>query len=158
MNKFCFMLIGCLLVSSAVCQSPYGLYADLLLSLSDQGLFDAALAGRTFNCRISRGTSTTACDLYATAGLDNGTWTGLPDLYGTGCVVGDFPKAIRTCWGAPNTYPNYNSTPTPICTPSGIKNAANMIRIAINRGWCKLPICIRYPTCPVLTPLVPITV
>jgi hypothetical protein len=25
-----------------------------------------------------------------------------------------------------------------------------MIRIAINRGWCRLPICIGYPTCPVL--------
>ena len=153
MNKFCFMLIGCLIVSSIVCQSAYGLYADLLLGLSDQGLFDAALSGRTFNCRLSRGALSTACDFYATATLDNGTSIGLPDLYGSGCVVGpDFPKAINTCWPAPNTYPNYNSTTTPICTSSGIKNAANMIRIAINRGWCKLPICIRYPKCPVLAP------
>ena len=151
MNKFCFMLIGCLLVSTTVCQSPYGLYADLLLGLSDQALFDTALAGRTYNCRVTRGASTAACDLYATAGLASGTFTGLPDLYGSGCVVApDFPKRVNTCFPAPNTYPNYNSTPTPICTGSGVKNAANMIRIAINRGWCRLPICIGYPTCPVL--------
>ena len=80
MNKFCFMLIGCLLVSTTVCQSPYGLYADLLLGLSDQALYEAALAGRTYNCRVTRGASTAACDLYATAGLASGTFTGLPDF------------------------------------------------------------------------------
>ena len=147
MNSFCFILIGCcLLVSNILCQSAFGLYADLLLGLSDQGLYDAALAGLTGNCKVNKGSTTSACDLYAVVRLSNGTWIGLPDLVGTGCVrAPDFPKRQSTCWGPPNTYTNYNTTPTPICTGSGIKNAANMIRIAINRGWCKLPLCIKYP-------------
>ena len=117
MNRFCLILIGFLIVSSTVCQSVYGLYADLLLGLSDQGLYDAALAGLTGNCKINKGSATSACDLYAIVKLNNGTWIGLPDLLGTGCVKApDFPKKMNVCWGSPNTYPTYNTTPTPICT------------------------------------------
>jgi hypothetical protein len=148
MKTLSFITITCLLILGSMCGSQWGLYADLLLGLSDQGLFDAGIAGLTGNCKITRGTSTSACDLYAIVKKDDGTWIGLPDLIGTGCVVApDFPKHMNICWGSPNTYPNYSSTSTPICTTSGVKNAANMIRIGLNRGWCKLPICIAYPNC-----------
>ncbi len=81
--------------------------------------------------------------MYAKVLTTPTTSSGLPDLYGTGCVKApDFPKSISTCWGAPNTYPIYNTAyggAYPICTSSGIKNAANMIRIGIIKGHCNLP-------------------
>jgi hypothetical protein len=58
-----------------------------------------------------------------------GLSTGLPDRYGTGCLDG--------CWGSPNTYYNYVNTVLPICTANQITNAANMIRIAIVKGYCE---------------------
>jgi hypothetical protein len=59
-------------------------------------------------------------------------WLGLPDKYGSGCLDG--------CWGPPNTYLNYNNSVIPICTSNQILNAANMIRIAIVKGFCEEPV------------------
>ncbi len=46
---------------------------------------------------------------------------------------------MNVCWPSPNTYPNYNNTIRPICTADHVKNAANMIRIGLLKGYCKLP-------------------
>jgi hypothetical protein len=152
--KILQLLVALLATLGTLAQSPYGVYADLLLSLSDQALYDAAVQRRVGQCFIVLcSTSNCACDLYAKVSINSTTSAGLPDLYGTGCVVApDFPKGMNICFPNPNTYAAYNSTPTPICTKSGVKNAANMIRIAIQRGYCKLPICLAFPNCPVLVP------
>lgn len=84
--------------------------------------------------------------MYAHIAKDSGTVDALPDLIGSGCVVApDWPKRVSTCWGSPNTYPNYQST-TPICTQNGKTNAANMIRIGIKKGYCRLPGCYISPS------------
>jgi hypothetical protein len=149
------LLATLLLVFGVMSQSPYGIYADLLLSLSDKALYEAALSRRVGRCFIStcKPDQSCSCDLYAQVSLDEGKSVGLPDLYGTGCVVApDMPKKICTCWGGSNNYPFYNKSSTPICSKCGIANAANMIRIGIMKGYCKLPICTSYPTCPALVP------
>lgn len=153
MKQFCILAVF-LLIFGAICQSPYGPYADVLLSLSDQALYEVGIKRLVGKCLITRcTTSQCACDLYAKISINSTTTAGLPDLIGSGCVVApDFPKHMNVCWPAPNTYPTYNSSPTPICTSSGVKNAANMLRIAISRGWCKLPLCLSYPSCPVVVP------
>ena len=46
---------------------------------------------------------------------------------------------MNVCWPSPNTYQNYNNTIRPICTADHVKNAANMIRIGLLKGYCKLP-------------------
>lgn len=134
-------LIGFLLVAQAMS----GAYMDLLLSLPDSMLFNLAVQQKVGQCYISICPITTtscACDLYAKVKLTATTSTGLPDLIGTGCVYApDYPRHMSICFGPPNTYPNYNATPTPICTSSGVKNAANMIRIGIKKGHCKIPTC-----------------
>ena len=93
-------------------------------------------------------TGSGSCDLYAqanNAASNQYPWLhkGLPDLIGTGCVKApDWPKRRSTCWSSgSNTYPFYNSTPFPICTNNGKKNALNMIRIGIIKDHCDLPCC-----------------
>jgi hypothetical protein len=132
-----------LLAFFLVSQAMSGAFADLLLSLPDAVLFDLAIKQKVGQCYISLCPSKTcACDMYAKIMVSGGTSLGLPDAIGTGCVVApDYPKHISYCWPSPNTYPNYNTTPTPICTSSGVKNAANMIRIGIKKGYCKIPAC-----------------
>lgn len=69
-----------------------------------------------------------ACSHYAFACKIDGTCTGLPDLYGSGCLDG--------CWGPPNTYYNYQSSKIPICTGDVTVNGANMMRIGLIKGYC----------------------
>lgn len=152
--KILQLLVLLLITFGTLAQSPYGPYADLLLSLPDDALYNAAVQKRVGQCSIGICTTTgCACDLYARVAINSTFVIGLPNLYGTGCVVApDFPKRMNICWPAPNPYGAYNGTSTPICTTSGIKNAANMIRIGIQKGYCKLPLCLAYPSCPVLVP------
>lgn len=111
-----------------------------LLAMSDQELWDAAMSGKTGKCRIADArTASSFCDYYVETLKYKGQglpYAGLPGLagkpYGSGCLVSPGGKNVTTCWGSPNVYPNYNSTSTPICTNDRVKNAANMIRIAIN--------------------------
>ena len=133
-----------LLTFFLVAQAMSGAYADLLLSLPDAILFDLAVKQKVGKCYITLCPSISCgvCDMYAKIKLSATTSSGLPDNYGSGCVVApDYPKHWSTCFGPPNTYLNYNGTPTPICTSSGVKNAANMIRIGIKKGHCQIPPC-----------------
>lgn len=117
-----------------ILQAMSGAYADFLLALPDAVLFDLAVKNKVGGCGIS--TQAYACSLYAKS-LQGSVYMGLPDLYGSGCVS----TASGDCWGPPNTYLNYNDSPTPICTNSPIKNGANMIRIGIIKGYCSLSSC-----------------
>lgn len=137
-----------LLTFFLVAQAMSGAYADLLLSLPDAILFDLAVKQKVGKCYITLCPSISCgvCDMYAKIKLSATTSSGLPDNYGSGCVVApDYPKHWSTCFGPPNTYLNYNGTPTPICTSSGVKNAANMIRIGIKKGHCQIPPCWSHP-------------
>jgi hypothetical protein len=113
-----------------------------LLSMSDKELWDAALSGKTGKCRIAdaRSSASSYCDYYVETLKFKGTgqpYAGLPGKgdgkpYGSGCLVSPGGRNVTTCWDAPNVYPKFNSSSTPICTSDAVKNAANMIRIAVN--------------------------
>lgn len=108
-----------------------------MLKLSDEALFQAGLAGKVGKCYIGDSRKASHfCDYYAKT-AKFGQSVGLPDAYGSGCLVApSAPKRISVCWGAPNTYDQYNSSATPICTDDYIKNGANMLRIGIMKGLC----------------------
>ena len=115
--------------------------SDLLLSLSDEELVKAAMSGKTGKCSISdaRNCSQCFCDFYAKTTKSGLEGQGLPHGYGSGCVVApEYPKAVDICWGAPNFYQQYNKSKTPICGSSFTRNAANMIRIGIEKKLCDL--------------------
>ena len=115
---------------------------ELLLSLSDQELTKAAFNGKTGKCVIVDATNCPQCfcDYYAQTSKAGLAGNGLPHGYGTGCIVApESPKGVGVCWGAPNVYDKYNNTKTPICGQSMIQNAANMIRIGIQKDLCDLP-------------------
>jgi hypothetical protein len=105
-----------------------------LINMSDQILFNAALNMQTGKCYLSdaRNCKSCACNYYAKI-LNPPVNPGLPDKYGTGCLVDpNLPKNMTTCFPPPNTYQNYNPTNRPICNPIDyIKNGANMIRIGL---------------------------
>lgn len=115
---------------------------QLLLSLSDEELVKAAMNGRVGKCSIvdAKNCSQCFCDFYAKTSKAGLLGEGLPHGYGSGCIVApDSPRRIDICWGAPNVYDQYNNSKTPICGRSLSSNAANMIRIGIERGLCDLP-------------------
>jgi hypothetical protein len=115
---------------------------ELLLSLSDDELVKAAQNGKTGKCYIAdaKDCSQCFCDFYAKTSKKGLSGEGLPNGYGSGCIVApDSPRGVDICWGAPNVYDQYNSSKTPICGRSMVKNAANMIRIGIQRNLCDLP-------------------
>ena len=115
---------------------------QLLLSLSDDDLVRAAMNGRTGKCSIvnAKNCPQCFCDFYAKTSKAGLLGVGLPHGYGSGCIVApDSPRRIDICWGAPNVYDQYNNSKTPICGRSLSNNAANMIRIGIQRGLCDLP-------------------
>jgi hypothetical protein len=115
---------------------------ELLLSLSDDELVKAAQNGKTGKCYIAdaKNCSQCFCDFYAKTSKGGLSGDGLPHGYGSGCIVApDSPRAVDICWGAPNVYDQYNNSKTPICGRSMVKNAANMIRIGIQRNLCDLP-------------------
>jgi hypothetical protein len=116
---------------------------DLLLSLSDAELVKAAMSGKTGKCSVvdARECPQCFCDYYAQSSKSGLQGVGLPHGLGSGCIVApDAPKRVDICWGAPNVYDQYNNSKTPICGASLIKNAANMIRIGIQRDLCDLPV------------------
>ena len=125
-----------------------------LLAKSDQDLWRAGRSGGVGKCYIARSIGSAAvCDFYLKTSKwgASQTYNGLPTKggvpYGSGCLSASSAsvmnpalpsdikeaqsKNVTTCWGPPNTYQSFNSSPTPICTPDHVKNAANMLRIAI---------------------------
>ena len=69
--KILQLLVLLFLSVGTLAQSPYGIYADLLLSLSDQALYDAAVQKRVGKCFITIcSTPNCACDLYAKVSLN----------------------------------------------------------------------------------------
>ena len=115
---------------------------ELLLSLSDEELVKAAQNGKTGKCYIAdaKDCSQCFCDFYAKTSKSGLRGEGLPHGYGSGCIVApDSPRGVDICWGAPNVYDQYNKSKTPICGRSMVANAANMIRIGIQRNLCDLP-------------------
>ena len=66
------LLVTLLFFCGVMSQSPYGIYADLLLSLSDKDLYEAALKRRVGKCFIStcKPGQSCACDLYAQVNLN----------------------------------------------------------------------------------------
>lgn len=154
------------LIIITLCLTTFPVLADVksdLLALSDQQLFDAASAGQVGHCKILDAKSLPfSCDFYA---YTDKVWSpvnpyqGLPGVdqkpFGSGCVYisSGNPKG-NTCWddGYPggNNYPQYNSTSTPICVENNhIKNAANMIRIALNTATDPCDIASIVPPAPV---------
>jgi hypothetical protein len=107
------------------------------LKMNDQELWEAGIAGKIGSCSISdaRNCEKCFCDFYVKTNKEGLEGPGLPHGYGSGCVVApQAPKGINNCWGSPNVYQDYNLSKTPICTKDHIKNAANMIRIALKRS------------------------
>jgi hypothetical protein len=110
-----------------------------LLAMSDEELYKAASSGKAGKCAIydAKDCKECFCDAYVKTTKTDPNGRGLPDNYGSGCLVApDAPRRIDFCFGAPNTYLNYNNSKTPICTSNAVKNAANMIRIGIQKGLC----------------------
>jgi hypothetical protein len=69
--------------------------------MSDQDLFTEALNGKVGKCRIfdSRAIGTHFCDYYAKVQDSSGAYQGLPDSYGSGCLVAPLePKGVGICW------------------------------------------------------------
>lgn len=107
-----------------------------LKKMTDEQLWEAATSGKVGRCFISDATqcSSCACDYYVKTTKEGLKGPGLPHGYGTGCVVAPSgPKGMSICWGAPNVYQDYSNSKTPICTTNHVKNATNMIRIALAR-------------------------
>jgi hypothetical protein len=108
----------------------------VLLSLSDE---EQVKAGK-WSIEDAKNCSQCFCDFYAKASKTGLLGKGLPHGYGSGCMVApDSPRRINICWGAPNVYDQYNKSKTPIFGRSLRNNAANMIRIGIERVLCDLP-------------------
>jgi len=100
-----------------------------LFLLPDQTLFDYGINRNSDLGRCYIQNTSAFCSFYGKYLFPNGTSTGLPDLYGTGCLG-------EGCWGPPNTYLNYQNTLLEICSGDVVKDGANMLRIGILKGYC----------------------
>lgn len=128
---------------------------DYYLNLDENALLSAAIRGNTIGtnpgCSISFGNSSSTCDIYVLAAtIDRNGGRGFPRNVlnqPNGCVrAPDWPKKVKLCI---YLRPEYN-VPTSVVqsfrTDTGITNAVNMLRYAIQSGDCLLPTCsIRTP-------------
>lgn len=118
------------------------------LAMSDAQLLFEALHPNTLfgigshRCYIERGGAGSACDVYVkTATIGSHSHRGWPRTtggLGTGCVKSpDFaPKRVSHCYYNDPQYALTNAERASFCTNSGLTNAVNQLRHAINDGQC----------------------
>lgn len=141
-----FILITLLLGGSTLVKAnAIQEFKNKIIDMTDQQIWDEASAGRVGKCRINdatqcRNSGNCWCNYYVQTDPTPGSqYNGLPGVnnatYGTGCL---YTQEVPTCWGAPNSY---SANAALYCTSDKVKNAANMIRTALNNtttDFCKI--------------------
>eukprot|EP00178_Gracilaria_changii_P019587 TRINITY_DN56722_c0_g1_i1.p1 TRINITY_DN56722_c0_g1~~TRINITY_DN56722_c0_g1_i1.p1 ORF type:complete len:175 (-),score=6.01 TRINITY_DN56722_c0_g1_i1:129-581(-) len=139
------LMLGLAPTSSSASDCPDPLTKSFYLSLSNNALFAYGVRKDIgAGCRISLGNSRAHCDLYVkSATVGNQGYRGWPrnrDGLGTGCVMApEFPKRRTYCYAMRSEYDHLPMLfRESMCTDSGLNNAANVLRDAIEKNQCGL--------------------
>eukprot|EP00737_Agarophyton_chilense_P004682 gb/GEZJ01006109.1/.p1 GENE.gb/GEZJ01006109.1/~~gb/GEZJ01006109.1/.p1 ORF type:complete len:145 (-),score=14.10 gb/GEZJ01006109.1/:167-601(-) len=133
------LLLGAIASVSAATHSK-----SFYLSLSPQALFAYGIKNEVGGCYISLHTGSSGyCDMYvktATTGNGYHGWPRNVNDQGTGCVKApEFPRRRTYCWYQRSEYNNHPlSVRNTFCTNSGVTNAANQLKYAIEKDQCAL--------------------